>query len=207
MELQYYGGNCVTITTKHARIVIDDNLESLGSKSVAKADDVVLHTQKVDNPIGARIVIDQPGEYEAAGVSIYGFRARAHMDEEGQRTATIYKLLVDDVRILVTGHIYPQLSDDLQEAIGTVDVVIVPVGGNGYTLDPIGALKVVKELSPKLVIPTHYDDKGINYPVAQQTLADALKILAVEPDETTQKLKLKDGDLSEVLKVVVLQKS
>lgn len=206
MELQFHGANCVTLATKQARVVVDDNLADLGGKPVAKSGDIVLHTQAGSGPEGARIDINQPGEYEVAGVHIYGIRARAHMDEEGQKTATIYKLLVDDLRVVVTGHIYPELDDDLQERIGMVDVLIVPVGGNGYTLDPVGALKVIKELSPKLVIPTHYDVKGLNYPVPQVPLADALKGLSFEPKETTDKLRLKSSDLGEVTQAIVLTK-
>jgi L-ascorbate metabolism protein UlaG (beta-lactamase superfamily) len=44
MELQYYGGDCLRITTKKAQIVIDDNLDKLGLKSVTKPTDISLHT-------------------------------------------------------------------------------------------------------------------------------------------------------------------
>ncbi len=30
MDLQFYGANCVTITHKGARVIIDDNLADLG---------------------------------------------------------------------------------------------------------------------------------------------------------------------------------
>ena len=140
MDIQFHGANCLTLTTKQARVVVDDNLVKLGSKSVAKAGDVVLFTQEQPEAVpSAKIVIAQPGEYEVSGVSIYGIAARAHMDEEGRKTATMYKLLVDDLKVLITGHVYPELSDSQLETIGMVDVMIVPVGGNGYTLDGVGA--------------------------------------------------------------------
>jgi L-ascorbate metabolism protein UlaG (beta-lactamase superfamily) len=83
----------------------------------------------------------------------------------------------------------------------------IPVGGSGYTLDPVGALTVIKEIEPKLVIPTHYADKAVKYEVPQVDLDHALKELAMEPKETVAKLKLKSGELSDVMQLVVLETS
>src|SRR5438105_1369016 len=112
MELQYHGANCITITSRQVRIVIDNNLTELGAKSVAKPGDIALFTTAHgEMAAGSKIVIDQPGEYEVSGVSIYGIAARAHMDEDKQKTATMYKIILDDFRVLVTGHVFPELSD------------------------------------------------------------------------------------------------
>ena len=208
MELQYYGANCVRITTKKAGLTIDDNLAQLGAKSVAKAGDIVLFTgQREDFIKDPKLVIDQPGEYEVSGISIQGIPAQAHTDEAGKVSATIFKLIVDDIRIAVTGHIYPELNDKQLEAIGTTDILIIPVGGNGYTLDSVGALKVIKKIEPKLVIPVHYADKALKYPVPQQELDIALKELSMEPKETVDKLKLKSSDfVSDVTQLVILSR-
>lgn len=207
MDVQFYGANCVSIATKQARVVFDDNLSSLGGKAVLKNGDVALYTakQEATPKQELKICIDQPGEYEVSGVSIYGIQARAHMDESGKQTATMYKLVIDELRVLVTGHIYPELTDKQLEKIGMIDVMIVPVGGNGYTLDGVGALKLIKKIEPKLVIPTHYDDGSLSYPVPQQPLQDALKALGMEPKETVSgKLRIKPAELSDVTQLIVL---
>lgn len=207
MDLQFYGANCVSVTHKGTRLVVDDNLSDLGGKKVLKPEDVALFTGSHGNSNAARLVFDGPGEYEVADISVIGIPARAHIDEPGTHNATMFKLVVGETTLLITGHIYPALSDAQLEAIGIVDVLLVPVGGNGYTLDPIGALKLTKTIEPKLVIPTHYDDKALNYPVPQQELSVALKELAMEPKETTTKLRLKHGELSDVTQLVILEKS
>src|SRR5688572_8328091 len=174
MDIQFHGANCITLATKHARLTIDDNLQDLGGSSVAKAGDIMLFTSAhAEAPKSASLSIDQPGEYEVTGISIYGIAARSHLEEEKTKTATMYKVIVDDVSILVVGHIYPELSDAQLEQIGMVDIMFVPVGGNGYTLDPIGALKIVKKVEPKLIIPTHYESKKLHFPVPQQPLEQA----------------------------------
>jgi len=207
MEIQLHGANCLTLGTKQVRVVIDDNLVDLGAKSVTKGGDVALFTGvHSDSPADTKIVIGQPGEYEVSGISIYGIAARAHMDEEGKQTATIFKLVTEDLRILVVGHIYPELSDQQLEAIGMIDVMFVPVGNSGYTLDGVGAFKLVKKVEPKLIIPTHYEMKGIEYPVPQQPLEEALKAFSMEVKETVSKLKLKSVDLSDTAQLVVLER-
>jgi L-ascorbate metabolism protein UlaG (beta-lactamase superfamily) len=192
--------------TKGLRITIDDNLADLGGKPVVKPGDVALFTSANAASVdGAKIVINQPGEYEVAGVAVYGIAARSHLDEEGQKNATMYKVVLDELTSLAVGHIYPELTDDQLEAIGRVDIMFVPVGGNGFTLDSTGALKLIKKVEPKLVIPTHYDTGQLTFPVPQQPLDQALKALGMEPKETVDKLRVKPSDLSTTTQLVVLK--
>lgn len=207
MELQFYGANCLSLSYKGARIVIDDNLVELGGKGVIKADDVVLFTGAHGAAESARLVFDSPGEYEVSDISVVGIGARAHIDEPKGHSATMFKLMVGEQSVLITGHVYPELSEAQLEAIGLVDVLVVPVGGAGYTVDPVGALTLIKEIEPKIVVPTHFNDKALKFPVPQLELAAALKELAMEPKETVSKLKLKPAELSDVTQLVLLEKS
>ena len=208
MDIQFYGANCIVISGKQVRLVIDDNLVELGAKTVAREGDIALFTGAHGEPAQqTKLTLDRPGEYEISGVSIFGIAARAHMDEEGRSTATMYKVVLDDFNLLVTGHIYPELSEAQLEAIGMIDVMFVPVGNSGYTLDGIGALKLIKKVEPKLVIPTHFEDSSLAFPVPQQPLEQALKGLAMEPKETTAKLRLKPGDLADLTQLIVLERS
>lgn len=210
MDIQFYGANCVTLTVGGARIVVDDTLADLGGKTITKAGDVSLYTHQRDSAAvedGVKLLIDRPGEYEVSDISIYGIQVRGHMDEDKQRTATMYKLIAKDLRVLVTGHIFPKLRETDLEAIGTIDVMIVPVGGNGYTVDPVGAMELIKEIEPKLVIPTYYDDSKLTFPMPAQTLEQALTTIGMEPKERVAKLKLKHADLEENAQLIVVEKS
>lgn len=211
MDFQFYGANCVSVTHKSTRIVIDDNLVELSAKSIVKPTDVALYTaafEKVaESGEEVKLSLSHPGEYEVADISIYGIAARGHMDEEGSHTATMFKLIIGDLSVLFTGHIHPDLTEDQLESIGTIDVMFVPTGGNGYTLDPAGALKVIKEIEPKIVIPTHYADTALNFPVPQQELAQVLSDLGMEPKERLTKFKLKNSDITDELQLILLEKS
>jgi L-ascorbate metabolism protein UlaG (beta-lactamase superfamily) len=206
MDAQFYGANCIVLSTKQARVVVDDNLASLGKKSISKSGDIAIFTGLHGESSGEpKITISQPGEYEVSGIMVQGIAARSHMDEDGKMSATMYKIVSDELRILVIGHVYPELMDSQLEAIGTVDVMFVPVGGNGYTLDGVGALMLIKEIEPRLVIPTHYASKVLNFPVPQHTLEEVLQSLAMEPKEVSAKLKMKAGEFGETTQVVVLE--
>jgi L-ascorbate metabolism protein UlaG (beta-lactamase superfamily) len=191
------------------RVVIDDNLADLGGKMIRKEGDVAIFTGPHDAAsTSAKLIIDMPGEYEVGDVSIYGIAAQAHMDEPKTTNATMYKIYAGDVRLVVTGHIYPELSEKQLETIGTVDVMVVPVGGNGYTVDPAGALQLSKKIEPKVIVPTHYSEPGLSFPVPQRSLDEALKELSLEPKEgAVAKYKPKAGVFDEGLSVVVLSKS
>lgn len=208
MDIQFYGANCIRLSNKKASLIFDDNLADLGLPAVTKPGEIALFTGIHSEPKkDVKLVIDYPGEYEVSNVSIRGVATRGHMEEEGERSAVIYRMIMDDLKVVVLGHVYPELSEEQLEAIGMVDVLFIPVGGSGYTLDPVGALKLIKKIEPKLVIPTHYADDKVNYPVPQTSLEEALKTLAMEPRETVDKLKLKAADLSETMQLVVLSRS
>ena len=208
MDIQYHGGNCIVLTGKGVRVVVDDYLANLGLKSIAKQNDILLFSEKYTMPdIAPRLIVDGPGEYEVANLAIIGIAARAHMDEPEDRNTTMYRLVADEVTYLFPGNIYPELSEDQLEAIGMVDVMFVPTGGNGYALDATGALQLIKAIEPKIVIPTHYDDASLRYPVVQQPLEHILKNLAMEPTETVAKFRYKPVDLSGNTQLVVLSRT
>jgi len=204
--MQFYGANCLVLSNKQTRVVVDDTLVELGGKSITKDGDICLFTGNHQPVSGVpKLVIDMPGEYEASNVSIVGMQVRSHMDEQGAKSAVMYKITWGDTRVLVTGHIFPKLTDDQLEAIGIVDVMFVPVGGNGYTLDATGALQLIKAIEPKLVVPTHYADAKLAFEVPQAELDDALVTLAMESKDKISKLQFKPAEATDTTQLVVLE--
>jgi len=208
MDIEYKGGNCVVITAKKNTIVVDPKLSELNLKDQGANAAVQLLTQpSFEAPHSEdTLVVSGPGEYEVANISIRGIAARAHMDtpEDGMR-ATMYSLATEEVSVAIAGHVYPEISEDQLEALGVVDVLIVPVGGGGYTLDAAGAVDLVRKVGPKMVIPTHYADSATKYPVPQADLDLFVKELGAAV-EVSSKLKLKAGTLSETLTVQQLNR-
>ena len=208
MELQFRGANCITMTTKKAKVVIDDNLADVGLKSESKADIAIYTSRELfkNRESGDAFVIEGPGEYEISEISVKGIAARAHMDEDDKKTATVYRIAVGQTMICVVGHIHESLTDAQLEEIGMVDILIIPVGNSGYTLDATGAEKVVKKIDPKIVIPTHYEDKAVKFEVPQASLDEFVKHMGVTP-EKVDKLKFKNDIFPENQVVYHLERS
>lgn len=203
MDIEYKGGNCVTVTVKKNVLAFDPKNSELGLKDQGGQAAVQLVTQsQFAAPHGDdTVVIDGPGEYEVANMSIRGVAARAHMDgPDDPKKATMYSVVTEDISIAAVGHVHPDLSEEQLEQIGVVDVLIVPVGGNGYTLDATGAVELVRKIGPKAVIPTHYADSAVTYPIPQAELELFIKELGA-PVEEVSKLKLKTGALGDALTV------
>jgi L-ascorbate metabolism protein UlaG (beta-lactamase superfamily) len=151
------------------------------------------------------MVFDGPGEYEVKGASIVGVPARLHIDESGHR-GTAYGLVVDGVNVVVTGNIAGKLDEDQVEKLGQVDVLIVPVGGSGLTLDAEGAAAVVTQLEPSYVVPIHFDDGVTKYPVPQAKVELFLKEMGANP-EPQSKLRVNPKEAPPETQVVLLSRS
>jgi L-ascorbate metabolism protein UlaG (beta-lactamase superfamily) len=137
----------------------------------------------------ATLLVEGPGEYEVGDFSIRGIPAQRHIDSDGFGS-TIYRIEISDVRIAVLGNIDPKLSDEQLENIGVVDIVIIPVGGGGYTLDATSAAHLVRQIDAKIIIPVHYADSGLTYEVPQEDFEVFHKELGGAV-ETVDKLKVK----------------
>ena len=194
-EIEYKGANSVIISTKKSVAVLDPKLSLVGLKDVSTKDAVELATEArfALNSESARLNIEGPGEYGVGEFDIKGIAAQRHLDSESDPLiSTIYRIEVNETRIVVIGNIYEKLSETQLEEIGLVDVLILPVGGNGYTLDATGAATLTRSIDPKVVIPIHYAEAGIKYEVPQDILETFVKELGA-PVEEMPKFKLKQG--------------
>lgn len=190
-DIEYRGGNTVVIATKKSKLITDPKQSVIGLKDIEPKGMVALATEpRFEVPSAeATLAIEGPGEYEVGDFSIRGISAQRHLDSEGWGS-TIYRIEVGEVRIALIGNIDPKLNDEQLEAIGVVDIVIIPVGGGGYTLDATAAAHLVRQIDAKVVVPVHYADKTLKYEVPQDDLEVFHKELGGEV-ETVDKLKVK----------------
>lgn len=203
-ELEYKGGNGLVLASKKATLAVDPKLSVVGQKDIKTKDEVELATEsrfRVENS-DARIIIDSPGEYEVGDFTIRGTAANRHIDTpDSEKLSTIYRLECGDIRLAVLGNIAPKLTDEQLEAIGIVDMLVLPIGGNGYTLDATSAAAIVRQIEPKAVVPVHYADVALAYEVPQDSIDAFIKELGA-PVEQVQRLKLKSAaGLPQVLTV------
>jgi len=192
-DIEYKGANCVVISTKKSKLIIDPKLSLVGLKDLSVKDAVELATEErfIVNDTEAMIILEGPGEYGVAEFDITGIAARRHLDSESEnKISTMYRVEIGEIRIGIIGNIYEKLSDEQLEQLGVLDILILPVGGNGYTLDATGAASLVGMIDPKIVIPVHYADSSLKYEVPQNELKSFISELGA-PVETVSKYKFK----------------
>ncbi|MBU6231057.1 MBL fold metallo-hydrolase [Patescibacteria group bacterium] len=145
-------------------------------------------------------VISGPGEYEVKGVFIKGLASGSGYDGE-KRINTIYTVGLEGMNICFLGAIdTPELSKEADEGIDGVDILFVPIGGEGV-LSPAQAYKLAVSIGPKIIIPVHYGDMG-----GKDALKQFLKEAGDNP-KPEAKLTLKKKDLEgKEADVVVLEK-
>lgn len=132
-----------------------------------------------------------------------------HDDADGARRGAnaMWLIEADGVRILHCGDLgEPKLTDATLQAIGTVDVLLIPVGGV-YTIDGAQAAAIVLQLKPRMVVPIHYrtDKLKINLRPVDDFLA-ALPAGIERPKTTGNTLTVTQArdDKREQPRVVVL---
>jgi L-ascorbate metabolism protein UlaG (beta-lactamase superfamily) len=76
---------------------------------------------------------------------------------------TIFRFTLDRLRVAHLGDFgQPGLRPEQREAIGEVDVLLLPVGG-GPTVGGESAAAIVRALRPRLVVPMHYRTDAVNF--------------------------------------------
>lgn len=209
-EIEHKGGNCVVFSTKKTTMVADPKISLIGLKDIKSKGGIELATEPrfvVDNS-DARVIIQAPGEYEVGDFYIRGVATHRHIDmESDEKLSTVYHIDAGDFRIGLVGNIKSTLNDDQLEALGVVDILLIPVGGGGYTLDATSASAIIRQADPKIVIPIHYSDPALNYEVPQDSLEVFTKELGA-PVENVDKFKVKSAaNLPQTLTVMVVKRS
>jgi L-ascorbate metabolism protein UlaG (beta-lactamase superfamily) len=111
-----------------------------------------------------QILRSTAGTFESPAGEVIGV-ASEHDDEAGTQRGpnTIFRFSLDGLRIAHFGDFgQAALRPQQQEAIGEVDVLLLPVGG-GPTAGGEAAAAIVRALRPRLVVPMHYRTEAVNF--------------------------------------------
>ncbi len=126
-----------------------------------------------------------------------------HDDEQGLKRGlnSVTVIEVDGYRIVHLGDLGHKLSPADLKSIGTVDVLMVPIGGI-YTLNGSEAKEVVAQLKPRFaIIPMHYGIKGVyeDLLTADEFLEDQTNVRKEHPIELTLEVGAKAPEKPEIV--------
>lgn len=165
MDISWLGHSCFRIKGNRITIVTDPFAPGFGELTGRPSADIVTVSHAhpghsyIQGVSSVRKTVSGPGEYEIGGVLILGL-ATFHDNVGGENKGknTVYLMEIDDVAICHLGDLGHMLSASEMEALGSVDVLMVPVGGVS-TIDATIAAEMVRRLEPKVVVPMHYQFK------------------------------------------------
>ena len=210
MEIAWHGHSCFRLTERNAASIVTDPFDkSIGLPASRLKADVV--TISHDAPghsnygaiKGARTIIG-PGEYEIGGAFITGINASSTKSETDSETFlnTAYVITYESASVCHLGDISTIPSQTQIEALGTVDVLLVPVGG-GKSLNAAQAAEIISLIEPSIVVPMHYRIGNIK--VKLDPLSRFLKEMGLGKIDSESNLKVVKSNLPEETQVRVLE--
>src|SRR3989344_1849238 len=144
MIITYHGVDFFKVTFGDTTIAVNPISKDSKIKSKSFGSDITLISLNSPEHNGAEttsrgdkesFVIKGPGEYEISGVFIKGFLSRSNYGTEGHLN-TIYTVSLEGINLCFLGALNDKdLSSETKEAIDGIDILFVPVGGNGV-LEP-----------------------------------------------------------------------
>jgi hypothetical protein len=188
MVINYFGGNCFRLQSGEGSILFDPINNRLKA-------DIVLRTIAPSNlalPLEPN-EIAFAGEYEISGIEIYGFEVEK--ESTNKFIKTIFEIFWDDLKIVNLGPLAQIPEGDFLDDISNPDVLFLPVGKKPV-LKPEEAVKIVKKLEPKIIIPSF----------VHENTKEFLKILGQKGDPE-EKFVFKKKDIENKVKEVVLLKA
>ncbi|MFH1184312.1 MAG: MBL fold metallo-hydrolase [Chloroflexota bacterium] len=212
MEISWYGHSCFRLTERGLATVVADPFDSKAvgySPLRLKADIVTLSHDapghnNADAVKGTSHVIRGPGEFEIGSVFITGVQtdgAGTGKKNRDQLRNTLYVFDYEGMTVAHLGDLRQVPSQTEVEALGTVNIALVPVGGGGG-LNASKAAEVVSLLEPNIVVPMHYATPEGK--IALDSLGKFLKEMGLGKQESQPTLKVSRAGLPEETRVVVL---
>jgi L-ascorbate metabolism protein UlaG (beta-lactamase superfamily) len=208
LDITWYGHSCFRITERGRIVVITDPFsDALGLPTPRLKGDVVTVSHdtpghnNVDAVKGRLHVLQGPGEYEIGGVFITGI-AMHLVTETGYRYNVAYLIEYDNLNVLHLGDLAHVPDQSTIEALGEVNVVLVPIGG-GNALRAAQAAEVIALLEPHYIVPMHYALPGLLLEL--DSVDKFLKTMGVSKVVEDDVLKITAGALPEQPQVVLLR--
>lgn len=211
MEITWYGHSCFRLMERGmAAVVTDPYDDSIGYPSLKLKADIVTISHdapghnNVDAVKGEKRALTSPGEYEIGGVFVTGIATdqlgRKRKPED--RPNTLYLFDYEGLTVCHLGDLNHVPTQAQIEALGAVDVALVPVGAGGG-LNSAQAAEVISLIEPSIVIPMHYQTEQVNLKL--DPVSKFLKEMGLNTVRTEPSLKVSKSSLPEETHVILLE--
>jgi L-ascorbate metabolism protein UlaG (beta-lactamase superfamily) len=176
MKIKWNGHASFTITAADGTVIVTDPYDPGGYGGVLgydlvqdRADAVLVSHDHADHNYVQGLPGSPPvlkGSGQVKGISVKGIEMY-HDESEGSERGSnmVFVCFIDRIRVCFAGDLGHPLSPEQAQAIGSVDLLLIPVGGT-FTVDAEAAVDVVNALNPRVVIPMHFKTDKCDLPIA-----------------------------------------
>jgi len=212
MKITWLGHSAFLFETQGLKIVTDpydhnDNRIGYGPITIPIDIVTISHDHADHNYVkelrGNPQTVKGNGTFDVKGISFTGIETYHDPTKGSQRgNNTIFVIRAEGINLCHAGDLGHTLSRDKIEAIGPVDILLIPVGGF-YTLDAAEVTKVMEDLNPKLVIPMHFKTEVLDFPITG--VDEFLKEKSNVRRQGSSQLEVTKQTLPEKREIVVLE--
>ncbi len=212
MKIKYLGHSAFAITSDTGLKIITDPYEpnpNLTYGEITELADIVTvshgHTDhsNVAAVRGNPEVVRKTGGSAARGTEFKGI-AGYHDDAGGRMRGNniMFCFELDGIKVCHLGDLGHLLDDRQIAEMGTVDILLIPVGGF-FTIDARTADKVCAQLKPRVIIPMHYRTEK-SFP-EMSGVDEFIKGKNNVTRQDSSEVELKAGQLPESAQIIVLK--
>lgn len=175
MKIKYLAHSAFLLSSAKGIRILTDPYESgsyggaLGYKKIDEETDIISisHNHADHNYISREHdkakVIREPGTFTIKGITLRGISLYHDSNQGSERGSNIaYILTIDGINYCHLGDLGHTLNREELSEIGSVDVLMIPVGGT-FTINSKEAWQVVESISPRVCMPMHYKTKSVGF--------------------------------------------
>lgn len=168
MRLEYYAHACFAFTDRRGkRVLIDPYGPEVGYKLPQRPAEVTVisHDHFDHNHLAAVVGSTQVVRFPR---QVEGFTFRSLLLDHDREGGALYGKVrafcweMDGLRLCHLSDLGRLLTAEEKQEIGSLDVLMLPCGGGGYTLCSSWARQLVAELKPRWALPMHYRTPFLN---------------------------------------------
>jgi L-ascorbate metabolism protein UlaG (beta-lactamase superfamily) len=209
LEIDWFGHACFRLRSREATVITDPYSKEIGLSLPRPRGDIV--TVSHDHPghsyaqgiKGEPHILEGPGEYEIKNVFISGI-ATAHDKKGGKDRGanTVYVIEIDGLTICHLGDLGHVPTQPQTEAMGDVDILLLPIGGVS-TIGASDAAEIVSLIEPQVVIPMHFANEDLKFKL--DSPAKFFKQMGLKVPKAVESMKATKDSLPSETQVVLLQ--
>jgi L-ascorbate metabolism protein UlaG (beta-lactamase superfamily) len=214
MRIKWLGHACFVIESNQGIKVLTDPYKvekNIKYTTIDEEADIILvshdHWDHNNTSVvkGDPVIINKSGKKKIKGISITGVSSY-HDNSMGRDRGpnTIYTISIEGMNVCHLGDLGHILNQDQINEIGSVDILLIPVGGT-YTIDSSEATIVCGQLKPRIVIPMHFRNEKCEFPVDDVTpfIKDKKAVERTNSSEIT----IEQSDFKDDTRIIVLSPS